>query len=161
MLADVAHAPAAFAAPSYAASLPRGYTRADVAWIAWCPPFAQLPPHPQLAAAVPGFTPAVAADDFLVQLRAAEVGADAIIQSRVHYRRAPPSPLVELALELGVPPARTQIVAARASLTVPRIRAVAELMAAELMTAGDRPSRRRQAVSRGVAIGRRRRRVGA
>jgi len=140
VLAEVAHPTAAFAAPRYASSLPRGYTLADVAWIGWCAPFEQLPPNPQLAAAIPGFSPALAADDFLVQLRAAEVGAGALVLSRLVYRRAPPNPLVELSLDLGVPPARTQVVAARASLAVPRIRAVAELMAEELASTAHRPA---------------------
>jgi len=134
VLRAVEHPVAAFAAPAYAATLRRGYGLPDVGWIGWCPPLDQLPPNPQLAAAIPGFAPAFGADDFLVQLRAAEAGAGAIALPRLHYRLAPPSLLVELALDLRQPPARTHLVAARASLMIPRIRAVAALLSKELAT---------------------------
>jgi DNA-binding transcriptional LysR family regulator len=132
VLTEVTHPVAAFATPAYAATLPARYTLADVAWIGWCPPFDQLSPNPQLAAAIPGFAPAFGSDDYLVQLCAAETGAGAIVLTHQRYRLAPPSSLVALKLDLGVPPARTHLVAARASLAIPRIRAVADLLAAEL-----------------------------
>jgi DNA-binding transcriptional LysR family regulator len=139
VLAAVEHPVAAFAAPAYVATLPRGYRLADIAWIGWCPPFDQLAPNPQLAAAIPGFAPAFGSDDYLVQLRAAECGAGAIALARARYRLAPPSPLVELSLDLRQPPVRTHLVAARASLAIPRIRAVADLLAKELASTGRRP----------------------
>ena len=90
-----------------------------------------------------GFAPAFGSDDFLVQLRAAEAGAGAIILSTQRYRLAPPSPLVEIPLELRVPPARMHLVAARASLAIPRIRAVADVLTHELTSTIPRPRRRR------------------
>jgi DNA-binding transcriptional LysR family regulator len=134
VLAAVEHPVAVFAAPSYAATLRRGYGLADIAWIGWCPPLEQLAPNPQLAAMIPGFAPAFGSDDYLVQLRAAEAGAGAIVLTRQRYRLEPPSTLVELAIDLRTPPAKTHLVAARASLAIPRVRAVAELLAHELET---------------------------
>lgn len=141
VLAAVEHPVAAFATAAYIATLPRGYGLADVGWIGWCPPFEQLPPNPQLAAAIPGFSPAFAADDYLVQLRAAECGAGAIVLSRFRYHREPPTPLVELALPLPAPPTKMHLVAARASLAIPRVRAVADVLAAELLTTMPRTAR--------------------
>ena len=43
----------AFAAPEYVATLPRRYGLADVAWVAWAPPFADVSPNPELARMVP------------------------------------------------------------------------------------------------------------
>lgn len=141
VLAAVEHPVAAFATPSYIATLRRGYGLADVGWIGWCAPLEHLPPNPQLAAVIPGFAPVFAADDYLVQLRAAETGAGAIVLTRFRYRLEPSSALVELALDLRQPPAKTHLVAARATLAIPRIRAVAELLASELATTMARRSR--------------------
>lgn len=131
VLAQVSHPVVAYAAPRYRASLPKRYGFADVAWIAWPPPFDDLPPNPQLAARIPSFRPAFAADDFLVQLRAAEAGLGAIILSRF----LPPKTLVPLDLELGKLTASHQLVCARASLTIPRVHAIATRLAAELKRA--------------------------
>jgi len=139
VLAAVEHPVVAVATREYIATLPKKYTARDIGWIGWAPPFDQLAPNPQLAAAIPGFQPAFAADDYLVQVRAAETGAGAIVSTRLRYRLSPPSPLVELEVSLGAPPAKTHVVAARAALSVPRVRAVAELLARELATTARRP----------------------
>jgi DNA-binding transcriptional LysR family regulator len=121
---------AAFAAPEYVATLPRRYRIADVAWVGWAPPFEDLPPNPELARLIPGFRPAFASDDYLVQLRAAEAGVGAIFLGRVAHRFSPRR-LVELSLEL--PPIRQSLhlACARSALEIPRVRAVADLLAAE------------------------------
>jgi DNA-binding transcriptional LysR family regulator len=131
-LAAVHHPVLAWATPAYAATLPRDYRLADVGWIAWPPPFEELAPNPQLAARIPGFRPVFAADDFLVQLRAAEAGVGAMLLSTFHSRFEPPRPLVPLALDLGKVTSTHQLVCARGSLAIPRVQAVAELLAAEL-----------------------------
>ena len=138
VLAAVEHPVVAIATREYIASLSRKYTLRDIAWIGWAPPFDQIAPNPQLAAAIPGFSPAFASDDYLVQVRAAETGAGAIVSTRLRYRLAPPSPLVELDVALPAPPAKTHVVCARAALSVPRVRAVAELLARELLTTARR-----------------------
>jgi len=138
VVATVEHAVGVYAAPSYIATLPRGYALRDLAWIGWCPPFEQLAPNAQLAALIPGFSPAFGSDDYLIQLRAAEAGVGAIVLASFHYRLAPPTRLVELDVGPRVPPTRTQLVTTRSSLAVPRIAAVAGLLAHELATTARR-----------------------
>jgi hypothetical protein len=74
-----------------------------------------------------------ASDDFIVQRRAAEAGVGAIFLGHIRHRFTRDSPLVSLGLELG-PHAKSSlfVVCTRSALAVPRIRAVAELLAAEL-----------------------------
>jgi len=132
-LASETHPIVAFASPAYAKTLRRGYTFSDVAWIGWAPPFEQLPPAPQLAARIPGFRPVFTADDFLIQLRAAYAGIGAIILSSFESRFESVRPLVPLALDFGKLTATHQLVCARSSLAVPRVAAVADLLAAELV----------------------------
>lgn len=129
----------ALATPEYAATLPRGYGIADVGWIAWAPPLDNVPPNPQLAARIPGFRPVFASDDYLVQLRAAESGVGAMLLGRLRSPRAPATPLVELDLDFGKLRSAMHLVCARSSLAIPRVRAVAELLAAELAGLEDRP----------------------
>ena len=92
---------APFASEAYAKSLPRGYGMKDVRWIAWAPPLDHLSPNPELARLIPGFTPAFASDDFLVQQRAAESGLGAIFLGRVEHRLITTPRLVELDVDFG------------------------------------------------------------
>jgi hypothetical protein len=50
-----------------------------------------------------------------------------------------PTPLVEMKLDLGPLRSSMQLVSARASLAIPRVRAVADLLAAELAQDERRP----------------------
>jgi DNA-binding transcriptional LysR family regulator len=131
---------AAFASRRYIESLPKGYGIADVDWIGWAPPFEHLPPNPQLAARMPGFRPVFASDDFLVQLRAAEEGAGAIFLARVKHRFSGKTNLEELDLDFGQLRSETCLVCAKSALEIPRVRAVADLLAAELGAATVWPS---------------------
>lgn len=144
VLATLDQGVAAYATREYIASLPRGYGVQDIAWVGWAPPLDNTPPNPQLAALIPGFKPVFASDDFIVQHRAAEAGVGAIILGRVRSRHGLPTPLVPLKLDLGSRSARLQLVCARSSLSIPRVRAVADLLAAELEAA----SGKRAAASR-------------
>lgn len=128
---EVENAP--FAAASYARRLPPGYEPADVDWIGWASPLEQLSPNPELAALIPGFRPVFASDDFLVQWRAAEAGVGALFLGRVRHRFSRSDQLQELNLDFGSPIRRTlHLVGAKSALAVPRVRAVAELLAAEI-----------------------------
>ena len=142
-LATVTHGVAAYATSGYIASLPRGYGLPDVGWIAWPPSHDHVPPNPQLAALIPGFRPVFASDDFLVQLRAAEAGAGAIALGRFRPRLALATPLVELSLPFGKLVASLHLVCARASLAIPRVKAVADLLVAEMQAEGRKPPGRR------------------
>jgi DNA-binding transcriptional LysR family regulator len=132
-LASIEEPVAAFASRAYVKSLPPSPSLADIDWIAWPPSHADVPPNPQLASRVPDFSPAFAADDFLVQLRAAELGAGAIILSSKTSRIAGKSALVPLPVHLGPLKVGIHLVCARSALAVPRVRAVAELLKAELV----------------------------
>jgi DNA-binding transcriptional LysR family regulator len=123
---------AAYATRAYAATLPRGYRIEDIGFIGWPKAQMDLPPNRQLAARIPDFEPVFTSDDFLVQLRAAEAGMGAIILSRRTSRLALSSALVELDVDLGKRMAGLHLVCARSALTIPRVRAVADLLVKEL-----------------------------
>jgi hypothetical protein len=93
-VATLTHANDAFVAPRYRAQLPERPTLAQVGWIAWAPPFEQLPPNRELAALIPDFRPAFAADDFIVQRRAAEEGVGALFLGLVRHRFSRPTELL-------------------------------------------------------------------
>jgi len=129
VLASSRHGVAAYAAASYASRLRRGYRVTDIDWIGWPPALAHLPPNAQLAARIPEFRPVFAADDYLVQLRAAEAGVGAVILSALETRLESPRARVKLALDFGVSVTH-QVVAARSALGVPRVDAVGKQLAA-------------------------------
>lgn len=138
ILATLKHSVAAFAAKRYIAKLPKRYTAKDVDWIAWAPPHDDLPPNTALAAMIPGFRPAFASDDFLIQLRAAEAGLGAIFLGRTRHRfwsQSTQASLEELDLDMGPLRGELHLVCARSALDVPRIRAVADLLLDELKRA--------------------------
>lgn len=149
VLATVTSPVAVFAAPSLAAKIPADAKLADLPWIAWAPPFEDLAPNPQLARLIPGFEPVFAATDFIVQIRAAEAGVGAVLLDHTGYHFALPSPLVKLPISLGNITSSAQLVCARSSLAIPRVKAVADVLAAELARtnaskAAGRPPRGRQ-----------------
>jgi DNA-binding transcriptional LysR family regulator len=133
---SMAHLNDAFASKSYLATLPKKPQLSEIGFIAWSPPFEQFTPNPQLQAMIPQFQPAFAADDYLVQLRAAEAGVGAMFLPKIKHRYNRESGLVPLGLDLG-PHAKGQmhVVCAKSALGVARIRAVAELLAEELLHA--------------------------
>ncbi|MFO0555855.1 MAG: LysR family transcriptional regulator [Polyangiaceae bacterium] len=118
---------AAFATPEYIRSLPPNFKLADIAWIGWQSD--EISPNRELASRIPGFVPAFASDDFIVQLQAAECGAGVIFLGRVRHRFSRPSKLVELDVGVGPIRQRLALVAARSALDIPRVRIVAELLA--------------------------------
>lgn len=138
-LASVEEPVAAFASRAYVKSLPPSPSLADIDWIAWPASHAEVPPNPQLAARIPDFSPAFTADDFLVQMRAAELGAGAVVLSSRTSRIAGKSALVPLPIALGPMKVGIYLVCARSALAVPRVRAVADLLTAELSPAARVP----------------------
>jgi DNA-binding transcriptional LysR family regulator len=131
-LASVEEPVAAFASRAYLKSLPTSPSLAKIDWIAWPASHAEVPPNPQLAARIPDFAPVFAADDFLVQMRAAELGVGAIILSSGTSRIAGRSVLAPLPVALGPMKVGIYLVCARSALAIPRVRAVADLLSAEL-----------------------------
>ncbi len=127
------HLSDAFVSKSYAEKLPPKPSLSDLDFIAWGPPFEEFSPNPQLRALVPDFRPAFAADDYIVQLRAAEAGVGAVFMQKVRHRFNRHSPLVPLGLDLGQhAQGELFVVCAKSALGVARIRAVAELLKEEL-----------------------------
>jgi DNA-binding transcriptional LysR family regulator len=95
-----------------------------------------------LAARIPGFRPVFAADDYIVQLRAAEAGAGAVLLGRFASRFSLPTPLVEFPLPEGGFKWPAYLTCAPSSLAVPRVRAVADVIAAEFALATSAPNAR-------------------
>lgn len=114
---------------------------ADVPWIGWAPPFEELAPNPQLAKLIPNFTPAFAATDYIVQLRAAEAGLGAIMLDSLGRSYAQAAKLVELPIVLGKLTSSHALVCARSALAIPRVKAVADVLAAELARTTRKKSR--------------------
>lgn len=130
----------AFASKGYAASLPKSYDFADIAWIGWAPPFERRWPNSELARRVPGWSPAFATDDYLLMRRAAELGLGAMFLGRFRHRFAQRS-LVELDLDLHGAARTLHLLCARGALAIPRVRAVVDALADELDQV-DLPSRK-------------------
>ncbi len=141
-LASLSTPVSAFASSTYAASLPKGYGLADVDWIAWAPPFDELFPNRELAKMIPGFRPAFAADDYLVQLRAAIEGVGAIFLGRLEHRFSKEVGLVPLVLPLPKLEAKLHLAAGRTALEIPRVKIVAELLAREIESAGKKTKKK-------------------
>jgi DNA-binding transcriptional LysR family regulator len=135
---------AAFAARSYIERLPQGYGPADIDWIGWAPPLDHMFPNPQLAAKLPGFRMTFTSDDFLVQTRAAEAGVGALFLARVQHRFSRKTTLEELDLDFGRARAGLHLVGTKSALEVSRVRAVADLLVAELAHAEVPPRRGRK-----------------
>lgn len=120
---------AVMVAQSYAARLPRQPKLEELDWIAWAPPFEDVPPNPQLEALIPDFRPAFTSDNYLVQWRACEAGLGAMVLGRWPNRLALTSSLVPLDIDLGPHrETRMHLVCAKSASAVPRVRAVADLV---------------------------------
>lgn len=110
-----------FASADYARSVPCNPRVQDIAWVTWAPPYEHLPPRPQLETMIPGFVPAFASNDYIIQQRAVAEGLGAMILARVRdpYRKEPP--LVELDVKLPLPRQEMYVVCARTMRWVPRV----------------------------------------
>jgi len=133
LLATRTHHNAVYVSGAVAKQLPKRPKLTDIPWVAWAPPFEDLPPNPQLRSLVSPFVPSFTSDNFLVLLAAAEAGAGAMVLPRERHRFSRPTKLVRLPMELG-PHATsdTHLVCAKSALHIPRVRAVVELLVEEL-----------------------------
>lgn len=130
------HTVGVYVSKRYPKKLPKKPGLADLDWIAWAPPFHQTTPNPELEAAIPGFTPVFTADDYLVQLSALDAGVGAMVLGDVKHRFSRDNGRLRVDIDLG-PHSRSAIhlVAAKSALDIPRVRAVAELLAQALREA--------------------------
>jgi DNA-binding transcriptional LysR family regulator len=132
VLGSVTTPNAVMVAKSYAARLPRRPKLHELDWIAWSPPFDDVPPNPQLKSLIPDFRPVFTSDNYLVQWRACEAGLGAMVSGRVRYRFSLFSELVPLDIDLGPHgQSTTHLVCAKSALALPRVRAVADLILEE------------------------------
>jgi DNA-binding transcriptional LysR family regulator len=116
-----------------AAKVPKKARLTDVPWVGWAPPYDAMAPNPQLEAAIPGWVPDFASDNFLVNIAGAEAGLGGVALPRIRHRFSRSSALVPLDVDLG-PFSKTQLflVCAKSAYDIPRIRLVADLLVAEL-----------------------------
>lgn len=125
-----------YATAAYRRTLPKRLALEDIGFISWAPPLEHLSPTPELSRFLPGFRPVFASNDILVQLAAAESSVGAMILPRVRHRYSRRSPLLLLDLDLGERAVTvSHLVVAKTALTVPHIRAVTELLQAEMEAA--------------------------
>ncbi len=124
-LASLSTPVAAYAATSYAQTVGEGVEVSELDWICWSSPYLHLSPRPELEALIPGFAPALESDDFLVQLRACELGMGAMILPALDEIPWAQGSLVRLEVR-GMPEVRAQshLVCARSVRHIPRVRAV-------------------------------------
>lgn len=134
----------AFVAPSLAKKLPPKPRPADVPWVGWAPPLDQLSPNPELAAVIPGFQPSFTSDDYVVLLRAAEAGLGAIFLPRLRHLGSSLARFVEIDVGLPRITRSVRLVCAKSALDIPRVRAVAAFVEAELRDAEELPPLRRR-----------------
>jgi DNA-binding transcriptional LysR family regulator len=143
-LASLDHTVGVFASAAYVKSLPKKpfLKMTDIDWIGWAPPLEHVSPNPELAKMIPGFRPVFSSDDFLVQLRAAEAGIGAIFLGRARHRFSSSS-LVEIDVDVGgVIKRSVHLVCAKSALDIPRVRAVADLLADEVRLTAKKPQSR-------------------
>ncbi len=140
-----------FAAQGYISKFREPPELAQVDWIAWAPPFEMVQPNPTLERLIVDFRPAFASDDYLIQMRAAEVGLGAIFLPHFVHRFARETGLRQLAVK-GFGPVKTGLflVSTKSALAIPRVRAVADLLVNELSQPDDfRTDRTRRGHFRG------------
>ena len=124
-----------FGARSYVERLTGPTSLAALDWITWAFPYEHVAPRPMLERAIAGFAPVFASDNYLVQRSALAAGVGAMILECPLPGAPPFAPGVELVeIDIGVrlPPGELHIVCAKSMRYVPRVRAVFELLRAEL-----------------------------
>jgi molybdate transport repressor ModE-like protein len=121
-----------YAAERYAASVKSTRDPAALSWIGWAPPFDDLSPNSILRRLVPGFRLGFASDDYLVQMRACELGLGAMLIAHEHPRLGSRTTLRPLDVDL--PPVRRtlSLLCPRSAYAIPRVRTVVEPLAEAL-----------------------------
>lgn len=117
-----------FAAPSYVERLGPNPTLQDLDWVTWAFPYEHVEPRPFLEQSIPDFAPIFASDNYLVLKSAVVAGLGAMILERTSHPAAARGGLVEIDLGLDLPSSELHLVCARSMQSVPRVRAVADLL---------------------------------
>jgi DNA-binding transcriptional LysR family regulator len=115
-----------YASQSYVASRAGTMDPAQLDWIGWAPPFDDLSPNNVLRRLVPDFRLAFAADDYLLQIRACELGLGVMLLPEPNPAFEPSTPLTKMSV--GLPPIRRKLslLAPRSVRAIPRVKAVLE-----------------------------------
>jgi DNA-binding transcriptional LysR family regulator len=115
---------AAFVSAKYEKPLCEVKGVGDLDWITWSSPYEHLPPRPQLEQLIPGFFPAFASNDYIVQLRAFEEGLGAMFQGKRQHRYLKEDSRREVPLPMPLPASEIYLVCAKSMRFVARVRAV-------------------------------------
>ncbi len=85
---EISSAMRVYVGSAYAARLPPHPGLADLDWICWAAPYAELYTNQQLSAQIPNFKPAFTSDDYNVQIAACKAGVGAMVLPEVLHRYA-------------------------------------------------------------------------
>jgi DNA-binding transcriptional LysR family regulator len=84
---DEVHTPMrVYASKTYAKKLPQKIGLADLDWICWAAPYAELHVNQELSAQIPDFKPAFTSDDYNIQVAACKAGVGAMILPQVLHQ---------------------------------------------------------------------------
>jgi molybdate transport repressor ModE-like protein len=122
----------AYAAESYAATRQQVTDPAELDWIGWAPPLDDLSPNNVLQRLIPDLRLAFASDDYLLQVRACELGLGAMLLPAPHPAFAPAMPLRRM--NLSVPPIRRRLslLVPRSARAIPRVNRILEPLVSAL-----------------------------
>lgn len=130
-VARITHDNHVYGAPALLKTLKAPYEFTKLPWLGWSPEYAHMPPNPQLSALIPGFKPVFTSDDFLVLVHAAEAGVGLIALADPIVRLWGRSSLLPLDVDLRqYNTSETHVVGTASALRLPKVRAVADALAA-------------------------------
>ena len=132
---EVTSAMRAYASKAYANKLLPHPSLADLDWICWAAPYAELQVNQALSAQIPDFKPAFTSDDYNVQIAACKAGVGAMILPQVLHHYAGlrvMDELQELDIDLG-PGAvgNLYVVCHKRHQHLPKVQLVIDLIARE------------------------------
>ncbi|NOT20554.1 MAG: LysR family transcriptional regulator [Sideroxydans sp.] len=132
---DEVHTPMrVYASKAYAKKLPKKIGLADLDWICWAAPYAELQVNQELSAQIPNFKPAFTSDDYNVQVAACKAGVGAMILPQVLHQydglrewRV----LQELDVDLGGAVGSLYVVCHKRHQRLPKVQLVMDFIARE------------------------------
>lgn len=126
-----------YASKAYAKKLPKRLTLADLDWICWAAPYAELQVNQELAVKIPNFKPAFTSDDYNVQIAACKAGVGVMILPQVLHQydglrewRG----LQELPIDLDGATGSLYVVCHKRHHRLPKVQLVLDFIASEFAT---------------------------
>lgn len=124
-----------YASKAYAKRLPRQIDLADLDWICWAAPYAELQVNQALSAQISNFKPAFTSDDYNVQVAACKAGVGAMILPQVLHHYAGLRVMDELReLDIDLGPAavgKLYVVCHKRHHRLPKVQLVIDFIAKE------------------------------